>query len=128
MAPGGEAAFGRWWIRTAGVRRLLASSVLSSSVRDDSLSLGSSASLRALRNGQASKTPALQPSFSYMNTHSPNKSLKTLLNFLALTVLLVVASSQCFAFVELVDVSKEQAKELGVIIRSQRSGDTGVAV
>ena len=53
---------------------------------------------------------------------------KTIMNISALTFLLVAASSQCFALWSVGQVSKEQAKELGMEIRSKVSGTNAVWV
>jgi predicted nicotinamide N-methyase len=54
--------------------------------------------------------------------------MKTLLNISVLTFLLFAASSQCFAYMSIGDVSKERAKELGMEIRSNAAGPNAVRV
>jgi len=54
--------------------------------------------------------------------------MKTILYISVLAVLLAVAPSRCFALMEIYDVSKARAKEMGVSIRSQKNGDEGVMV
>jgi hypothetical protein len=54
--------------------------------------------------------------------------MKTILNISVLTFLLVAASSPCFALWSVGQVSKEQAKELGMVIRSKASGTNTVWV
>lgn len=51
-----------------------------------------------------------------------------MLNISVLTFLLIAASSQCFALMEIEDVSKARAKELGVGIRSVSAGNNEVRV
>ena len=57
-----------------------------------------------------------------------NAILKAILNISVLTCLLVAASSPCFALMEIVHVSKERAKALGMEIRSKASGTNAVWV
>jgi len=57
-----------------------------------------------------------------------NANMKTILNISVLAVLLVVAPSPCFALWDVGQVSKEQAKELGMEIRSKASGTNAVWV
>jgi hypothetical protein len=45
-----------------------------------------------------------------------------------LLVLFLAGPSQCFALMEIAEVSKERAKEMGVTLRSRPNGDAGVAV
>jgi hypothetical protein len=54
--------------------------------------------------------------------------MKMIFNISALTVLLIAASSHCFAEMTVADVSKQEAKEMGVTMRSHKNGDAGVAV
>ena len=54
--------------------------------------------------------------------------MTTILNISVLTFLLMAAASQCFALQLNKDVSREQAKELGVAIRSNMDGENGVKV
>ena len=54
--------------------------------------------------------------------------MKTILNMSVLTLLLVAASSPCFALWRVGQVSKEQAKEVGMEIRSKASGTNAVWV
>jgi len=54
--------------------------------------------------------------------------MRTTFNMAVLAVLLVAASSPCFAFWSVGPVSKEQAKELGIEIRSKPSGPHAVWV
>ena len=54
--------------------------------------------------------------------------MKTLLHCTLLTFLLFAGTSRCFALVEIAEVSKERARELGVTLRSQPNGEAGVAV
>ena len=54
--------------------------------------------------------------------------MKTILNLLVLIFLLFASSSQCFADMLIEDVSKAQAKEMGVNIRSHTNGSAGVKV
>jgi hypothetical protein len=54
--------------------------------------------------------------------------MKAFFNASAIASLLIAASSHCFAETMLADVSKEQAKEWGVSIRSHKNGDAGVKV
>jgi hypothetical protein len=54
--------------------------------------------------------------------------MKTILNISILTFLLVAASSHCFALMDIADVSKEQAKELGIGIRTNAAGPNEVSV
>ena len=54
--------------------------------------------------------------------------VKTTFNMSVLAVLLVAASSPCFAFWSVGPVSKEQAKELGMEIRSKAYGTNAVWV
>ena len=63
-----------------------------------------------------------------MNTLPPIKSLKTLLNVLALAFLLCAAPSQCFAEMGVEHISKELAKELGIEIRLKGKGPNEVWV
>lgn len=48
--------------------------------------------------------------------------------FSILAALLLGFASPCFAMMEIAEVSKERAKELGVTLRSRPNGDAGVAV
>lgn len=57
-----------------------------------------------------------------------NTKTKTIMNISVLTFLLVAASSRCFAFWSIGQVSKEQAKELGMEIRSKANGSNAVWV
>jgi hypothetical protein len=57
-----------------------------------------------------------------------NANMKTILNISVLTCLLIAVSSECFAEQRNVVVSKERAKELGVTIRSNMNGQSGVKV
>jgi len=57
-----------------------------------------------------------------------NALLKPILNISVLTSLLFAAPSPCFAFWSIGQVSKEQAKELGMGIRSKASGTNAVWV
>ncbi|MFM8468439.1 MAG: hypothetical protein ACKODH_00470 [Limisphaerales bacterium] len=41
---------------------------------------------------------------------------------------LLVGASPCLALVQIAEVSKERAKEMGVTLRSRPNGDAGVAV
>ena len=59
---------------------------------------------------------------------SPNKYMKTMLKISVLTCLLLAASSPCFALWSGGQVSKEQAKELGMEIRSKANGTNAVWV
>lgn len=54
--------------------------------------------------------------------------MKTYLKLSVLTVLLMAASSQCFAMMSIGYVSKERAKELGMEIRAQANGPNEVWV
>ncbi len=54
--------------------------------------------------------------------------MKTTINLLILTFLLLGASSQCFALIPIEDVSKERAKELGVTFRTNTDGQAGIRV
>ena len=54
--------------------------------------------------------------------------MKTSLHLLVMTSVLVVAASQCLAFVRVEHVSKERAKELGVTIRSTLAHTNEAAV
>ncbi len=54
--------------------------------------------------------------------------MKTILNILILTSLLLAASSRCFAYMGIEEVSKERAKELGLVIRSNAAGPDPVRV
>ena len=54
--------------------------------------------------------------------------MKTMLKISVVTFLLITASSPCFASTGLVMVSKEQAKEMGVTMRSHTNGAEGVQV
>lgn len=54
--------------------------------------------------------------------------MKTLFNFLTLTFLLAVTPSPCFALWGIAPVSKEQAKKLGMEVRSAPAGPTHVRV
>ena len=57
-----------------------------------------------------------------------NNSMKKILNILAVTSVLTVASSPCFALQENMDVSKERARTIGVTIRSHPNGEAGLKV
>ena len=54
--------------------------------------------------------------------------MKTILNSLVLTFLLVVAPSQCFAMISIAPVSKEGAKEMGMKIQFTANGPNEVWV
>ena len=54
--------------------------------------------------------------------------MKTSLNISIVTVLLMAASSQCFALTFHVPVSKERAKELGMEVRTTATGPNHVSV
>jgi hypothetical protein len=54
--------------------------------------------------------------------------MKTVLNILAVAVFLVVAPSPCFALWGIAPVSKENAKELGMEVRSKPAGPSHVRV
>ena len=54
--------------------------------------------------------------------------MKTIFSMSALAALLVVAPSPCFALTEIMHVSKERAKALGMEIRSKASGPNAVWV
>ena len=54
--------------------------------------------------------------------------MKTIFSMSALAALLVVAPSPCFALTEIMHVSKERAKALGMEIRSKASGTNAVWV
>ena len=54
--------------------------------------------------------------------------MKTILNILALTFLLFASTSRCFAYMQIEEVSKERAKELGMAIRSNAAGPDAVRV
>lgn len=54
--------------------------------------------------------------------------MKTKLALAVLVALLLASPSPCFALVELAQVSKERAKEMGVTFRSRPNGDAGIAV
>jgi len=56
------------------------------------------------------------------------KYMKTILNISVLSILLVVAPSLCSAMMEIEDVSKARAKELGMEIRSNAAGPAAVRV
>ena len=53
---------------------------------------------------------------------------KTLLKISTITFLFIAASSPCFALTRLAMVSKEQAKEMGVTMRSHTNGEEGIQV
>jgi hypothetical protein len=57
-----------------------------------------------------------------------NAILKAILNISVLTCLLLAASNPCFALTEIMHVSKERAKALGMEIRSKASGPNAVWV
>jgi hypothetical protein len=57
-----------------------------------------------------------------------NAIMKTILNISALTLLLVAASSRCFAEMTIEHVSRERAKALGMEIRTKASGTNAVWV
>ena len=52
--------------------------------------------------------------------------MKTILKFSVLTFLLIAASSQCFALRDLAEVSKKEAKEMGLEIRATAAGPDAV--
>ena len=52
--------------------------------------------------------------------------MKTILKFSVLTFLLIAASSQCFALRDLAEVSKKEAKEMGLEIRAAAAGPDAV--
>jgi len=54
--------------------------------------------------------------------------MKTKLAVAVLVALFLASPSLCFALVEIAEVSKERAKEMGVTFRSRPNGDAGVAV
>jgi hypothetical protein len=54
--------------------------------------------------------------------------MKTILNISAVAVFLVVAPRACFALWEIAEVSKEQAKEMGMEVRSKGAGPKDVRV
>jgi len=54
--------------------------------------------------------------------------MKTMRDLLVLIFLLFASSSQCFAEMMIEDVSKAQAKEMRMTIRSHANGDAGVKV
>lgn len=54
--------------------------------------------------------------------------MKTRITPSILAALLLGFASPCFAMMEIAEVSKERAKELGVTLRSRPNGDAGVAV
>ncbi len=43
-------------------------------------------------------------------------------------ILLLVLPSECLAMMEIADVTKEQAKEMGLTVRSHKNGEAGIAV
>lgn len=55
-------------------------------------------------------------------------TMKTILKMMFLSFLLSVSSSQCFALMSLKDISREQAKALGLVVRSHGAGQAGVKV
>lgn len=57
-----------------------------------------------------------------------NCLMKTASRLLILAFLFLAVSNQCLAMQENTDVSPEQAKELGVVIRSNPNGEDGVKV
>jgi hypothetical protein len=54
--------------------------------------------------------------------------MKTILNIIALAVLLLVAPSPCFALWDVVRVSKKEAKEFGMQVRTKAAGPNRVSV
>ena len=54
--------------------------------------------------------------------------MKVKLILTLLVALFLAGTSQCFALMEIAEVSKERAKEMGVTLRSRPNGDAGVAV
>ena len=54
--------------------------------------------------------------------------MKSITTLLALTLLLVVASNRCYAMMEIVVVSKERAKELGMEVRFTENGPNEIWV
>ena len=54
--------------------------------------------------------------------------MKSITALLALTLLLAVASNRCFAMMEIVVVSKERAKELGMEVRFTANGPNEIWV
>ena len=54
--------------------------------------------------------------------------MKTKFTILILNLLLFAAPSRCFADYVIEDVSKAQAKEMGVTIRTEKNGDAGIRV
>jgi hypothetical protein len=54
--------------------------------------------------------------------------MKTILNIIALAVLLLVAPSPCFALWDVLDVSKDEAKKLGLEVRVQAADPNHVSV
>ena len=54
--------------------------------------------------------------------------MKTNLTLTVLVLLFLACASPCFALVEIAEVSKERAKEMGVTLRSRPNGEAGVAV
>ena len=57
-----------------------------------------------------------------------NLSMKVKLMLTLLVALFLAGTSQSFALMEIAEVSKERAKEMGVTLRSRPNGDAGVAV
>ena len=57
-----------------------------------------------------------------------NTKRKTIINTSVLTLLLVAASSRCFAEIVIEDVSTNRAKELGVTIWTNMNGQAGIQV
>ena len=84
--------------------------------------------LSAHSDARISKTFMLQPSFSSMNTLSTNKYMNTLLRISTITFLLIAFASRCLAEFTIYDVSKAEAKKMGVTIRTEKNGDAGVRV
>ena len=54
--------------------------------------------------------------------------MKMILRITILILMLVIASRNCIAEMLIADVSKEEAKQMGVTMRSAKSGDAGVKV
>jgi hypothetical protein len=54
--------------------------------------------------------------------------MKALLHRSGLILLLIVASNSCLAMISVGDLSKEQAKELGISMKHRENGDAGVMV
>jgi hypothetical protein len=54
--------------------------------------------------------------------------MKTIFNIAAVAVLLLVVPSPCFALWEIAEVTKEEAKKMGMEVRSTPSGSTHVQV